>query len=158
MKLSVWLAIMLSICANTFAEDVSPTEPNQEIPIYALSLVGTPYRYGGNDPETGVDCSGLVGHVFREAAGIRLPRSSEEISRHESMQEISELQPGDLVFFNTLNRPFSHVGVYIGESRFVHASSSQTRIVMVSDMTQPYWSQRFEGARRLNAPQAKSLP
>jgi cell wall-associated NlpC family hydrolase len=152
MKQLFLLALTLPFGAFVYAGEIPPAEFNQEIPFYALSLVGTPYRFGGTDPETGLDCSGFVGHVFREAAGIRLPRSSQEISRHDSMHEITDLQPGDLVFFNTMNRAFSHVGVYIGESRFVHASSSQTKTVMVSDMTHPYWSQRYEGARRLVAP------
>lgn len=153
MKHPVLLAVTLTFCANAYAGDFRSIELNQEIPFYALSLVGAPYKFGGTNPESGVDCSGFVGHVFREAAGISLPRSSQEISRHGALLEISELQPGDLVFFNTLNQAYSHVGVYIGESRFVHASSSQTKAVMVSDMTQPYWSRRYEGARRLIAPQ-----
>ncbi|NWG39389.1 MAG: C40 family peptidase [Hydrogenophilaceae bacterium] len=152
MKQIVLLALTLPLCTVVYAGETPPAKANQEIPFYALSLVGTPYRFGGTDPETGFDCSGFVGHVFREAAGVRLPRSSQEMSRHDLLHEITDLQPGDLVFFNTLNQAFSHVGVYIGDSRFVHASSSQTRTVMVSDMTHPYWSRRYEGARRLIFP------
>jgi cell wall-associated NlpC family hydrolase len=106
-----------------------------------------------------MDCSGFVSHVYGQVAGIQLPRSSQEISQHGTALEPVDLQPGDLVFFNTLSRAFSHVGVYLGENRFIHASSSQTGAVMVSDMNQPYWSKRFDGARRLLVlPDKESIP
>lgn len=119
------------------------------IPMYAVSLVGSPYRLGGTSPETGLDCSGFVGHVFRQAAGVVLPRDSRAISETGQPLVQAELQPGDLVFFNTLNRAFSHVGIYLGDDRFVHATSSRTGAVMVSNLDEPYWRQRFDGARRV---------
>ncbi len=158
MKRLVLLAGILLLNSPVPAEEVRTQDFTQEIPLYALSLIGTPYKYGGNHPETGMDCSGFVSHVYRQIAGLQLPRNSQEISRHGAALEPFELQPGDLVFFNTLGRPFSHVGVYLGESRFIHASSSQTRTVMVSDMNQPYWSRRFDGARRLLAPVDNKKP
>src|SRR5690606_7991364 len=99
-------------------------EASDDISMYAVSLVGSPYRLGGTSPETGLDCSGFVGHVFRQAAGVELPRDSRAISRAAQPVARTELQPGDLVFFNTLNRAFSHVGIYLGDDRFVHAASS----------------------------------
>ena len=122
--------------------------PPEEIPLYAVSLVGSPYRLGGTSPETGLDCSGFVGHVFRQVAGIILPRDARAISETALPLAPAELQPGDLVFFNTLNRAFSHVGIYLGEDRFVHATSSRSGTVMVSSLSDRYWRQRFDGARR----------
>lgn len=123
-----------------------------EISMYAVSLVGSPYRLGGTSPETGLDCSGFVSHVFREAAGVALPRDSRAISEAAQPLAREELRPGDLVFFNTLNRAFSHVGIYLGGDRFVHASSSRTGSVMVSSLTDRYWRERFDGARRVAPP------
>ena len=131
--------------------------PPEEIPLYAVSLVGSPYRLGGTSPETGLDCSGFVGHVFRQAAGIVLPRDARAISESARPLPPAELQPGDLVFFNTLNRAFSHVGIYLGEDRFVHATSSRSGSVMVSNLKDRYWHQRFDGARRA-APFGMSRP
>lgn len=121
-----------------------------ELVLRSLALIGVRYRRGGSSPETGLDCSGLVQHVFREAFGLPLPRRSEEMSREGSSVSRDRLQPGDLVFFNTLRRAFSHVGIYIGENRFVHAPSSGGR-VRVEAMDSRYWARRFNGARRLAA-------
>jgi cell wall-associated NlpC family hydrolase len=129
-------------------------EPSDDIPIYAVSLVGSPYRLGGNSPETGLDCSGFVAYVFRQITGLLLPRDSRAISEATQPLAQNELQPGDLVFFNTLNRTFSHVGIYLGEDRFVHASSSRTGTVMVSSLSERYWHDRFDGARRVSPPPA----
>lgn len=127
--------------------------PLEEIPMYAVSLVGSPYRMGGTSPQTGVDCSGFVGHVFKETAGVTLPRDARSISQAALRIDKDELRPGDLVFFNTLRRPFSHVGIYLGDDRFVHATSSRTGAVMVSNLNDHYWRSRFNGARRVEAAQ-----
>lgn len=121
----------------------------EDVPMYAVSLVGAPYRLGGISPETGLDCSGFVGHVFKQVAGLVLPRDSRSISDAAQPLAPSELLPGDLVFFNTLNRAFSHVGIYLGDNRFVHATSSRTNTVMVSNLNDRYWRSRFDGARRV---------
>lgn len=131
-----------------FASGLSPASIS-EIPLYAISLIGTPYRYGGKSPDTGMDCSGFVGHVFKQTTGVQLPPNAQQISQRGQVLQTAELQPGDLVFFNTLNRAFSHVGIYLGENRFVHSTSSSTAKVMVSSMNDNYWSKRFDGARRL---------
>ena len=128
------------------ADEILPTV---DIPMYAVSLVGTPYRLGGSDPQQGLDCSGFVNHVFRQTAGLQLPRESRAISEVGLELDPAELQPGDLVFFNTLDRPFSHVGIYLGDQRFVHAASSRSGGVMLSSLSESYWSLRFEGARRV---------
>jgi len=120
-----------------------------DVSIYAVSLVGSPYRLGGSTPETGLDCSGFVGHVFHTMAGVQLPRDSRAIFEATAPLPGDALQAGDLVFFNTLNRAYSHVGIYLGENRFVHASSSRTGGVMVSNLDDRYWRERYEGARRV---------
>lgn len=138
------------------AEPVATVEPaapapgkTDEVLLYAITLTGTQYKFGGNSATSGFDCSGFVGHVFKEVAGLVLPRNAHSISQIGDQVDKTELKPGDLVFFNTLRRAFSHVGIYIGDNRFIHASSSKTGDVMVSDMTEKYWSKRFNGARRL---------
>lgn len=129
-------------------------EPPQDVSIYAVSLVGSPYRLGGSAPETGLDCSGFVGHVYRTMTGVQLPRDSRAIYDATASLPVDELRPGDLVFFNTLNRAYSHVGIYLGENRFVHASSSRTGGVMVSNLDDRYWRARYEGARRVSVSDA----
>jgi cell wall-associated NlpC family hydrolase len=132
--------------------------PSDDVSMYAVSLVGSPYRLGGNSPQTGLDCSGFVGHVFKQTTGIQLPRDSRMISETGQPLDLAELQPGDLVFFNTLDRAYSHVGIYLGEDRFVHASSSRTGGVMVSRLGDRYWRQRFDGARRVISAGPSQLP
>ncbi len=116
--------------------------------MYALSLVGVNYKYGGKSPETGLDCSGFVSHVYQQAAGLILPHNARAISMFGQKIAISELQPGDLVFFNTMRHTYSHVGIYLGENKFVH-SSVTGRGVEVVDMKENYWVKRFNGARRV---------
>ena len=116
----------------------------------ALGLVGLRYRRGGTDAETGFDCSGFVGYLFRERLGLELPRTSKDISRTGEPVEKAELEPGDLVFFNTMRRAFSHVGIYLGNNQFVH-SPRTGRAVRVEDMTDRYWAKRYNGARRVDS-------
>jgi cell wall-associated NlpC family hydrolase len=116
--------------------------------LYAMGFLGINYKYGGSSPETGFDCSGLVNYVFNHALGLILPRDSYAISRSGSDVARDELQPGDLVFFNTMRRPFSHVGIYLGEQRFIHSPSSGGQVEIVS-MANRYWQQRYNGARRI---------
>lgn len=123
-------------------------DASAEIVLRALSLLGVRYRYGGNSPETGLDCSGFVKLVFQETVGLVLPRRSDDMSRFGQSVAWSDLQPGDLVFFNTMRFAFSHVGIYIGEGQFVHAPSSGS-VVRVEALNKDYWVRRFDGARRL---------
>lgn len=126
--------------------------PMPDLIAYARSLIGTPYKYGGTSPDSGFDCSGYVGDVFQHTAGVRLPRSSSDISKKGSALERTALQPGDLVFFNTLKKKFSHVGIYLGDNQFIHAPSNSGK-VRIDDMTEPYWKKSYDGARRISAPQ-----
>lgn len=120
----------------------------QEVIINALSLTGIKYKYGGNSPETGFDCSGFVRYVFSQAANLTLPPTARAISQLGKTVNKDELQPGDLVFFNTLKSAFSHVGIYIGDNKFIHAPRTGAS-VRVENMQQSYWLSRFNGAQRL---------
>lgn len=125
-----------------------PESHRQEVVMTALGLMGSPYRYGGRDPFAGFDCSGLVSYVFQKASGTPLPRSAYEQAAVSRRINRRELRAGDLVFFNTLGRPNSHVGIYIGDGRFVNAPSSGGR-VRVDSLSNPYFSKRFNSARTL---------
>ena len=117
--------------------------------LTAMNFLGVPYRRGGNSAEQGFDCSGFTRHVFEASLGLLLPRRADEQAKTAGLLNIerSELKPGDLVFFNTLRRTFSHVGIYVGEGRFIHAPRPGGE-VRVEDMGVSYWSTRFTGARR----------
>ncbi|MFM9968624.1 MAG: C40 family peptidase [Burkholderiales bacterium] len=130
---------------GTVAQGAAQIEP---LLSGALDLVGIRYRRGGVSVETGFDCSGFVAHVFREHLGLDLPRTTYEIARLGSKIAAPDLRPGDLVFFNTMRNAFSHVGIYLGDGRFVH-SPRPGRAVRVENMREPYWSRRYNGARRL---------
>ena len=124
------------------------SETATEVPFMALSLVGKPYAARGASPDTGFDCSGLVAYVYARALQVNLPRNTFDLARTGTPIEAGELQPGDLVFYNTLRRPFSHVGIYVGDLRFLHAPSTGGA-VRVEDMRLAYWTKRFDGARRI---------
>lgn len=126
------------------------TEKAQGIIDYALSLTGVPYKFGSSNPDKGLDCSGFIKNVFSEATGLSLPHNALAISLIGDKIKSSELQPGDLVFFKTLRHAFSHVGIYLGKYKFVHAATRGGE-VMISDMRDKYWTHRFNGARRIDA-------
>jgi len=119
--------------------------------LQAVLALGTDYRYGGASPATGYDCSGLVAHVFAQAWGLELPHNARAQSEIGAPVSLAELQPGDLVFYNTQHRAFSHVGIYLGNGRFVHAPKTGAR-VRVEQLRTRYWMRRFDGARRLTPP------
>ena len=123
--------------------------------VSALNFIGVRYRRGGNSAETGFDCSGFTRHVFESSLGLVLPRRADEQAAMPGLVKVErhELKPGDLVFFNTMRRTFSHVGIYIGDNRFVHAPS-RGKDVRTDDMTFAYWAKRFTGARRAELPAA----
>ena len=121
--------------------------------VSAMNFIGVRYRRGGNSAETGFDCSGFTRYVFENSLGLVLPRRADEQAAMPGLVKVerSELRPGDLVFFNTLRRTFSHVGIYIGDNRFVHAPS-HGKDVRTDDMSFAYWAKRFTGARRAELP------
>jgi cell wall-associated NlpC family hydrolase len=116
----------------------------------AMGFLGVPYRRGGTDSITGFDCSGFVVALYRESLGLVLPRTAAEQASSTQSIELADLQPGDLVFFNTMRRAFSHVGVYLGDGKFIHAPRTGAQ-VRVEDMGVSYWQTRFNGARRVTA-------
>ena len=120
----------------------------QELAMQAIGMIGIRYTFGGRNPDTGFDCSGLVRYVFDRVTGRSLPHNSFEMARMGTSVSQHELQPGDLVFFNTRGQRFSHVGIYVGEGRFIHAPSRGGRVHIVN-MGDRYWVSRFNGARRL---------
>jgi hypothetical protein len=129
----------------------------EEISIQAMSLVGIPYRWGGNTPDSGFDCSGLVRYVVARAADVNLPRTTADISRRGESIEPDEIAPGDLIFFNTTGRPHSHVGIYVGKLRFVNAPSTGGT-VRLDYLTNAYWAKRFDGIRRVAPPLERPSP
>jgi cell wall-associated NlpC family hydrolase len=114
----------------------------------AVGLMGIPYLRGGNSAESGFDCSGFVRYIYKETIGLVLPRSADQQANTTQKIDRSELKPGDLVFFNTMKRTFSHVGIYLGEGKFIHSPRSGAS-VRIEDMRIPYWNVRFDGARRV---------
>lgn len=130
--------------------ELSPHDQDalNDLAFFALSLSGTPYQYGGDSPDSGFDCSGFVRYVFRRSLGVELPRSTSEINRLGQSVELAQLRPGDLVFYDTLRSMFSHVGIYLGDARFVHSPSSGGS-VRVEHMQDNYWRRHYNGARRI---------
>jgi cell wall-associated NlpC family hydrolase len=145
-----WIAgVTLALATFGTASAQSASEAlAADLVVRALALIDTPYRYGGRSPG-GFDCSGFVGHLFSESAGLVLPRRSEEMVRLGATVPRSELEVGDLVFFNTLGRRYSHVGLYVGDGRFVHAPARGGR-VRIERLADRYWVARYNGARRLD--------
>lgn len=119
-----------------------------EAVFHALATAGIEYQRGGSSRATGFDCSGLVVHVYREAFGIVLPRSTRAQSEATRPVALDDLQPGDLLFYNTQSKPYSHVGIFLGEGRFIHAPKPGSAVRM-ENLHAGYWSKRFDGARRV---------
>lgn len=154
------LMVLLVLGACTSDPPLPPSEPPlaspkaalpkaNEILFRALGLVGTPYRWGGNTPETGFDCSGLIVYVYREVAGIQLPRTTQAMSRFDVPRVARQhLQAGDVVFFAPGGKRISHAGIYVGQGRFVHAPSRGGR-VRLDQLSNRYWQQAYRGARRM---------
>lgn len=148
-----WLlraALVLALPAAAFAQPVPARIDANDIVVRALAQLDVPYRHGGRTP-AGFDCSGLVGYVVSESAGVVLPRRSEDLARIGDPVNRDELATGDLVFFNTLGRRYSHVGIYLGDGRFVHAPARNGR-VRVERLAERYWTARYNGARRIALP------
>lgn len=149
-------AAVLSACASTPSGPPAPppaspphTERSEAL-LQALLALGIEYQSGGRSPALGFDCSGLVAHVFLQAYGLRLPHSARSQSAAGRPVSLAELEAGDLVFYDTQGRPYSHVGIYVGDGRFVHSPKSGAR-VRVERLDSAYWRGRFNGARRVDA-------
>jgi len=142
-----WLCLAPLPALATTAPGAAPA---REGPLtHALRALGVRYHYGGRSPETGFDCSGLIAHAFQQAWGLPFPQNAQAQSRVGAPVKRRDLAPGDLVFYNTRNQPYSHVGMYIGNGRFIHAPKPGAR-VRIERLDTPYWQARFNGARRLD--------
>ncbi len=137
--------------SSEYYSDASPKlkAAANDVLFQAISLVGTPYRYGGNSPEAGFDCSGLITYVFLHSAGLKLPRTTAKLIDIDApLIKKDRLYPGDLVYFNTLGGRVSHIGIYVGERRFVHSPSSGGTVRM-DNIDSPYWHKHFVEAKRV---------
>lgn len=149
-------ATLLAGCAGTKPAHAPqairevPPHHRQEVVMTAMGLMGSAYRYGGGDPSQGFDCSGLVNYVYNVAAGAPLPRSAGDQAAASRRISRRDLREGDLVFFNTLGRPNSHVGIYIGDGRFINAPASGGQ-VRIDSLENPYFAKRFNSARTVFA-------
>lgn len=130
------------------------TNRTSELVVSAIGFLGVPYRRGGNTAETGFDCSGFVRAMYNQTVGLVLPRRAVEQAAATQPVARTDMQPGDLVFFNTMRRAFSHVGIYVGEGKFIHSPRPGAQ-VRLEDMNGSYWERRFSGARRVAAAQDK---
>nr|WP_243748174.1 C40 family peptidase [Roseateles toxinivorans] len=128
-------------------------DTTSDMVLSAMNFLGVPYRRGGSSAEEGFDCSGFTRHIFELSLGMVLPHRADDQAKDKSLMTVKrdELRPGDLVFFNTMRRTFSHVGIYVGEGKFIHAPRSGSS-VRVEDMREAYWNKRFTGARRATLP------
>jgi cell wall-associated NlpC family hydrolase len=139
---------------STLAKVADFTSHASQLALQAISMLGIHYKYGGSTPENGLDCSGLVRYVYKETWGMNLPRTSAEISQIGQRVDLHDLRPGDLVFYNTLKRGFSHVGIYLGDNKFIHSPSAGGE-VRIESMSLDYWKRRFNGARHIDEPHAE---
>ena len=126
----------------------SVSEKASHLVSTSLGFIGVPYRRGGESAEIGFDCSGFVKAVYEQTLGLVLPRRADQQAASTDKVTRAELQPGDLVFFNTMRRAFSHVGIYVGDGKFIHAPKPGAE-VRVESLAVSYWSKRFDGARRV---------
>ena len=150
-QISNQLSGPLQTARNTFGGKAS------ELVIQAMGLLGVPYKRGGISEEKGFDCSGFVRYMFEKSVGLVLPRRAEDQAKVTEEINRNELKPGDLVFFNTMKRTFSHVGIYVGDGKFIHAPRPG-KSVRVDDMREAYWQKRFNGARRVQSDKLQAEP
>lgn len=156
---TTWLATVSSVSAiadetatageTVIANEIGSQVALQSVVSRALEYLNVPYRLGGTDPKSGFDCSGLVVHVFRSTLGLSLPRTARQLASVGESVDRTVLQPGDLVFFNTRGTPFSHVGIYIGDSKFIHAPRPRSR-VRLDSLDDPAYARSYQGARRIS--------
>ena len=171
--MSRWLCILALLCSLPHAALASPSDDEMgrfmadkgllerleqvrtrvadkasDLVLNAMGFLGVPYRRGGNSVDTGFDCSGFVRAMYQQTIGLVLPRRANEQAASTQAIEQRELQPGDLVFFNTMRQAFSHVGIYVGDGKFIHSPKPGAQ-VRVEDMRVTYWAHRFDGARRV---------
>jgi cell wall-associated NlpC family hydrolase len=180
--MSRWLCIFVLLCCSSRAALAAPADDDMgrfmadkglldrleqvrtrvadkasDLVVNAMGFLGVPYRRGGNSAETGFDCSGFVRAMYEQTVGLVLPRRAKEQAAATEAIDRKDLQPGDLVFFNTMRHAFSHVGIYVGEGKFIHSPKPGAQ-VRVEDMRVSYWARRFDGARRVQSLTAAAAP
>lgn len=164
LSVGVWLVLGVIITACSSSSSLQPKSPRvpsrpelsslnadgagREILMMVMGLLDIDYRFGGKHPEAGLDCSGMVSYIYRHAVGLALPSNAAQIARLARPVGTERLRVGDLVFFNTMNRTYSHIGIYIGKGKFAHAPRTNSKI-RVDRMDNPYFASRFDGARTL---------
>jgi cell wall-associated NlpC family hydrolase len=160
--LSLGLVLLLAACGTTHPSktahkktskpqkiqlsNITVSEKNKEIMIYSMSLIGLDYTYGGNNPDMGFDCSGMVNYIYQNALGMTLPRTAAQMAAAGKPISDGQLQPGDLVFFNTTGKSYSHMGIYIGNRQFIHAPRTNS-VIRAESMDNSYFLPRYQGAR-----------
>ena len=157
-ELDTWLADKgLLVQLEQVRQNVSNVSTRaSDLVVHAMGFLGVPYRLGGSSIDTGFDCSGFVKAVYEQTLGLALPRRAEQQAAATENIDKKDLQPGDLVFFNTLRRTFSHVGIYVGNNRFIHSPKPGAE-VRVENMDVSYWNRRFDGARRVSAEASEAV-
>ena len=146
-ELGSWLANKGLLSQMTQASQ-SVTSKASELVVHAMGFLGVPYQRGGGTVETGFDCSGFVKAIFEQTVGLVLPRKAEQQAADTQRIDKKELVPGDLVFFNTMHRAYSHVGIYVGDGKFIHSPKPGAE-VRIESLAAAYWNRRFDGARRV---------
>ncbi len=149
------LSQFVEIRQNMSVQAHGVVDRTSDLVVTAMGFLGVPYRRGGTSAETGFDCSGFVRAMYEKTAGLLLPRRADQQAAFAEKIDKKDLQPGDLVFFNTMRRAFSHVGIYVGDGKFIHSPRSGSE-VRVEDMQHSYWKRRFDGARRVNTATAEA--
>ncbi len=144
----VFFLLFLSACAAPPLQvaDSRSTRSGADVVIFALGLLDTGYTFGGKNPSAGLDCSGMVTYVYKEAIQMPLKGNAASLAKQGKKISTRDLRPGDLVFFNTQNRPFSHVGIFLGKDQFIHAPNAKGK-VRVEKFSSSYWQKRLDGAR-----------
>lgn len=150
---TILAAILIAACSNspttpatTQSAPSKKTQKGNEVVLYAMNLMDRDYKFGGKNPDTGLDCSGMVSYIYQQAVGLTLPHNAKQLAQAGKEIKPSELEPGDLVFFNTSGLSFSHVGIYIGDDRFIHAPKQNGKI-RIDHLKSGYFKNRFEAAR-----------
>ncbi len=160
MRLLIERGVLPSTAADSATTSSAPPSLTQQVRdrasdmvITAMNFLGVPYRWGGTNEVTGFDCSGFTRHIFEMSLGLVLPRRADQQANAAGLLEVArnDLRPGDLVFFNTMRRTFSHVGIYVGDGKFIH-SPQAGGAVRLEDMRYAYWNKRYNGARRAGPP------
>ena len=146
-ELDSWLANKGLLSQMTQASQ-SVSNKASELVVHAMGFLGVPYQRGGGTVETGFDCSGFVKAIFEQTIGLALPRKAEQQAADTQRIDKKELVPGDLVFFNTMHRAYSHVGIYVGDGKFIHSPKPGAE-VRIESLAAAYWNRRFDGARRV---------